>query len=201
MFTLDNHGLSKDASLLRRPGPAWRNGMRTFVCFIFIAILSVLAFSLGFAGCASDHGGGGDDDGSSWGEPIAGTYTVNMSVDIDDCNPDNEGQTAEWVIEIEQSKDLSVAWVRYKEIGPGKENVDLFKGDVYGTVVLKAGIVKSPIAGADCVKISVENYSVKVDLDTSTLSGRFVTDIFYMGSGCDSSTSDCHLEQSLAPVE
>lgn len=167
---------------------------------VFFLASGLLVLAVSFSGCTNGGGGGDDDDGSSFGEAVAGTYDVIATIDVDDCAPQNEGETADWLLDITQSDDLSVAWVKYKEKGAGQDWIDLFKGDVYGTVILKAGIVTNS-AGPACTKVSVQNYSVKIDLDSNTLSGRLTEDIFYMGDGCDSSTVDCHLERTLVPNE
>ena len=166
---------------------------------LILCWLVVLVVPLALGACSSS-GDDDDDDGPSYGEPIEAPYNVVMTIEVDTCDPDNEEATEEWVVDIIQSDDLSVAWVKYQEFGGiGQDWVDLFKGQVYGTVVLKAGVDTSPIAGSDCTKISVQDFSVKVDLETSTLSGRLSTDIFYMGAGCDSSNIDCNFERRLTP--
>ncbi len=168
--------------------------VRLTLTFIF-SLIAILVLSSCNSGDDDD-----DDDGASYGEDIHGTYTALMSYDSDTCSPGNEGaDPVEWIVEIEQSDDFSVAWVNYQEVGSG-DMVELFKGTVYGNVIIKAGIDTRGV-GPDCAKINVEDLQVRVDVENKTITGNISKDIFYQGGGCDSSTIDCYFEQSFATEE
>ncbi|MCZ7585224.1 MAG: hypothetical protein M5R36_18860 [Deltaproteobacteria bacterium] len=167
--------------------------------YLLILVGVFAVFALAFGACDSGGDDDDDDDEPPFGEEIAGTYNAVMTVEVDSCNEENEGETEQWVLEITQSSGLAYAWVEYKEFGAGQDWVDLYQGDVYGTVILKAGVETSPISGQECTKISVQDFNLKVDLETNEISGRLATDIFYMGNGCDSSNIDCNFEQSITP--
>lgn len=171
--------------------------MAAEVRWIWPVVSFILALVTLAPGCAGDDDDD-DDDKVSYGEDIEGLYPAVMTIAEDDCSPENEGESENWIIEIEQSKDFGTAWVRYQKPGTGLDAVELFKADVYGTVVVKAGI-ESTTSGADCTKFNVQNYRVKVDLETLAISGNLSSDIFYQGQGCDSSARDCHFEQVITP--
>ena len=157
-----------------------------------------LLFAFGPLGCANDDDDD-DDSAPSYGEDIQGTYSVEVQVEEDTCNENNVGETENWVVEIEQTKNFAVGTVYYKVEGLGAETFELFKAKVYGTVVMEVDIVEEPIGNSGCVKFTARNYSVSVDLESGTLSGRLSDDIFYQGAGCDSSTKNCRTLTTLTP--
>ncbi len=168
------------------------------VSLLLAALLSI--FTVCVVASCNSSGDDDDDDGVSYGEDIHGTYTAQMTYDVDTCSVGNEdNDPVEWIIEIEQSDDLSVAWVRYQEVGSG-DMQELFKGTVYGNVVIKAGIDTRGV-GADCAKINVEDLQIRVDVENKSVYGNISKDIFYQGAGCDSSTIDCFYEQSFSTGE
>jgi hypothetical protein len=166
---------------------------------VLAALLSFFTVCV-VASCNNSGDDDDDDDGVSYGEDISGTYIAQMTYDVDTCSPGNEdNDPVEWIIEIEQSGDLSEAWVKYQETGVG-EMQELFKGTVYGNVVIKAGIDTRGV-GADCAKINVEDLQIRVDIENKSVYGSISKDIFYQGGGCDSSTIDCFYEQSFLTGE
>ncbi|MBZ0270578.1 hypothetical protein K8I61_00965 [bacterium] len=170
---------------------------------LFPATLAVF-LTLAFVAIAGCQGGGDDDDDDkprSYGQDIEGLYPARMTIESDGCQPDNEGEFEDWIIEIEQSGDLRVGWVRYQKAGQGGEKVELFQGETFGTTIVKLELVTSPLTGADCAKFEGQNYSVRVDEETGTIEGRLISDVFYEGAGCDSSSVDCYFERVIAPAE
>ncbi len=160
---------------------------------------TVLCLAVLAASCSG--GGGGDDDDDddvpSYGSDIQGSYSVDMVFDQDTCNSSHEGaDPVPWIVKIEQSGDLGTGWVSYEEEGAGSNSVDLFEGTVYGNTIIRQGVVTTG-AGPSCTKVSVESYRVRVDVETDGLTGHLAKDIFYEGTGCDSSTIDCYFEQSF----
>ncbi|MCL4236436.1 MAG: hypothetical protein KJ042_18185 [Deltaproteobacteria bacterium] len=173
--------------------------MRSAFLTGFLAILALGLAGLFVGACAGGSGGDDDDEKEpTYGEEIEGVYPAVMTIVKDDCTPDNEGESEDWIVEIEQSDDLGTAWVRYTTPGSGLDAVELFKSDVYGTVVVKAAIESFP-AGNGCTKFNVQNYRVKIDSETLTISGALSDDIFYQGAGCDSSSRDCTFERTIEP--
>lgn len=174
--------------------------MRSAFLTGFLAILALCFAGLFVGACAGGSGGDDDDEKEpTYGEEIEGVYPAVMTIVKDDCTPENEGESEDWIVEIEQSDDLGTAWVRYTTPGSGLEAVELFKADVYGTVVVKAAIESFP-AGNGCTKFNVQNYRVKIDSETLTISGALSDDIFYQGAGCDSSSRDCTFERTIEPA-
>lgn len=175
--------------------------MRPIISWLAALLFSLVVCAAFVAGCDAGDDDDDDDGGGGFGEDIADIYDATMTVDADTCNTDNEGAEEDWYVQILQTDDFSFAWVQYKEKGEGADWIDLFQGDVFGTVILKAGVDASPISGTDCTKITVQDYNVKVDPETRLLSGRLSSDIFYMGSGCDSSNIECHIVKTLTAIE
>ena len=161
---------------------------------VFIAF-TVLLLLLPF-GCGDDDDD--DDEGSvSYGQEVDGVYPVVMSVEEDTCVEENLGDTEEWIITIEQTEDLSWGRVYWQTSGAGSEKVLLFESKVYGTVIVKAGVEETPLGQSECVKFTVPNSYIYIDLENGTLTGRLTDDIFHLGGGCDASSIDCRFERLL----
>lgn len=169
----------------------WAIGLITFLATAIII--------LGCYGCEGDD----DDDSSggeaSYGEDIEGTFPVTMEVTVDTCDSENVDTTEDWVIEIEQTANLGYATVYWQAQGLGEDRYKLFKAKVYGNVVMEADVVEEPIGSSECVKFTLKNYYIKVDLETGQLSGKLADEIFYQGGECDSSSQECRLERTLSP--
>lgn len=165
-----------------------------------IVFVAAAVITIGLFGCEGDDDD--DDDsssGQSYGEEIEGIFPVTMEVASDTCDTENEGTTEDWVIEIKQTKNLSHATVYWQAQGVGLEQFKLFKAKVYGNVVMEADVIEEPIGSSECVKFTLKNYYIKVDMETGQLTGKLADEIFYQGGECDSSSQECRLERTLSP--
>ncbi|MCB1154745.1 MAG: hypothetical protein H6684_03290 [Deltaproteobacteria bacterium] len=166
---------------------------------VFLAVLAISLVSI-TTSCGDDDDDD-EDSGTSYGEDIEGLYPVTMVIEKDDCNTDNEGHTEDWVIEIEQSGNFGSGTVSYQRSGSGTEMTELFKAQVYGSVMIKADVEQSPLSGSNCTKFDAQSYRLAVDTDEGTISGTLASDIFYLGTGCDSSNVNCSFERSINSSE
>jgi hypothetical protein len=162
-------------------------------------LLAAAAALLGLGGLvvlACSNGDDDDDDEPSYGLDLEGMYQVTVRTTYNSC-PDGELDEAQWFLSIEQNKDYSRADVYWQEEGAGTEKNKLFSGDVYGTLIIRNDVRKTPLGEEKCIQLEIEYYRLNVDPDNATVNGWLIDDIVYVGSNCSPSTVDCRTERMI----